>query len=92
VTVNGTCHTLWSHEDETHLCGRQADHGNWHLCACGELLLVGSSSLTDEQRHWRSVDCPACLARSGRPCVHRREHGSDVVMPAVHAERAAAAG
>jgi hypothetical protein len=92
MTVNGICHALWEEDEGTHLCGKPTDHGHWHLCVCGALLHTGRASLTDEQRHWRSVDCPACLARSGRPCVHRREHGSDIVMPAVHAERAAAAG
>lgn len=91
MTVNGICHALW--EDEgTHLCGKTANHSNWHLCACGAMLLMGASSLTDEVRHWRSVDCPVCEARSGRPCIHRTAHGGSVVMPAVHAERQAKAG
>lgn len=90
MTVNGVCHVLWE-DPETHLCGRQADHGAWHQCPCGATLLMGGSALTDEARHMRSVPCPECLARSGRPCIHRVEHGPDRVMPGVHASRAKAA-
>lgn len=88
MTVNGVCHMLWD-DGDTHLCGKAKEHGIMHLCACGAALPMGSSALTDEVRKLRSVDCPTCLARSGRPCIARREHGSDVVMPGVHADRAA---
>jgi len=99
VTVNGICHTLWTDQvpasagdrqvaPETHLCGRQSDHNSWHLCPCGAMLLTGRTGLTDEQRHHRSVDCPECLAKSGRPC----HTTAGAVMTGVHATRAKAAG
>lgn len=83
MTRNGVCHAVWEVDDETHLCGRYADHTGWHLCACGEALHTGRSSLTPEQMHWRSVDCTVCLSRAGRPC-HTR---AGAVMTGVHAER-----
>lgn len=89
MTTNGVCHTLWVVDDETHLCGRVDDHDGWHLCACGELLHTGRTSLSDEQRYWRSVDCPnpTCLSRAGRPC----HTTTGAVMTGVHAERKARA-
>lgn len=88
MTVNGICHALWEEGDHTHVCGRLDNHDSWHLCACGTLLHTGRSSLSDEQRQLRSVDCPECLARAGRPC-HTK---IGAVMTGVHAERAAEAG
>jgi hypothetical protein len=91
MTINHICHTTWDDPD-THVCGKHEGHGNWHQCACGATLLMGGSALTDEVRHYRSVPCPECLAREGRPCIARRAHGSDHVMTGVHASRAKAAG
>ena len=87
MTVNGVCHALWEDQGQTHLCGKPDEHNSWHQCACGALLFRGASSLTDEQRHMRSVDCPQCLAKAGRPCHHKQ-----AVMTGVHAERQAKAG
>lgn len=84
MTINGVCHTMWEDTDAIHLCGKPADHEWLHLCACGAVLLRGTSSLTDEQRQLREQDCPVCLARSGRPC-HTKE---GTVMSGVHTERA----
>lgn len=83
MSVHGTCHTLWQEATETHLCGKAADHGFAHMCACGAILLMGSASLTPEQMELRRRDCPACHARAGRPC-HTK---AGAVMSGVHEER-----
>lgn len=92
MSLHGKCHTWWDVEGTSHLCGKDADHQHMHICVCGEVLLMGTSSLSDEQRWYRQPDCPECLARSGRPCVARRDGASDLVMTGVHAGRARAAG
>jgi hypothetical protein len=87
VTVNGICHMLWD-DDGIHLCGKTAEHGFMHLCACGASLLMGTSSLTDEVRQARKPDCPVCNARSGRPC-HTK---AGAVMTGIHRERSLESG
>lgn len=87
MTVNKVCHTSWD-DVVIHVCGKPEGHSHMHLCACGASLYVATSTLTDEQRHHRSVDCPECLARSGRPCHTTAGH----VMTGVHASRVKAAG
>ena len=87
MTVGNICHTAWDAQGHTHVCGKEPNHSSWHLCACGELLMLGRIDITDEVMFWRSVDCPDCLARAGRPCVHRKDHGSDLVMAGVHETR-----
>lgn len=83
MTVNGICHTLWEIEGNMHLCGKAAEHVSWHGCACGAVLHVNTSTLTDEQRRMRSKDCPECLAKKGRPCHTTR----GAVMSGVHSSR-----
>jgi len=87
VTVNGICHATWD-DGDLHLCGKPAEHGFMHLCACGASLLMGASSLTDEQRMGRKLDCPVCLAKSGRPC-HTK---GGAVMSGIHRERSLESG
>jgi len=87
MTVNKVCHTTWD-DVVIHVCGKPEGHGVMHLCPCGAALLMGTTNLTDEQRHHRSVDCPECLARAGRPC----HTDAGVTMTGVHASRHKAAG
>lgn len=83
MTVNHICHTMWEEHDVLHLCGKPEGHGWSHVCACGAILYMGTSHLTDEQRQLRSEDCPVCLARAGRPCHTTK----GAVMSGIHAER-----
>lgn len=85
MTVNGICHTMWEDVEVQHICGKAANHASWHGCPCGAVLMINTSSLTDEQRALRANDCPVCLAKHGRPCHTRK----DVVMTGVHRERRA---